>query len=269
MMRWISLIPVSLLFISYSLFAFEGKERIVWDKKPINVMLKVGEERIIHFPASVEHWLPDVVSGVVVAQSVADVFYIRATSQFSTTRFRIREIETNKVYLLDIQATIDAEVPVELVVLEKDQLRDVSVKAAKNKAKIAEDWRVRLTRFAAQQLYAPARVVEADAGIHRIPLEADIRIPLIRGGKIHSKTVASWRGGGWYVHAVKLINQSSERFVIDPRKHYRGHWSTATLQHSWLGPKDSDEAITTVYLTSKRTLSESIAMKEPYHEQKK
>jgi hypothetical protein len=85
-------------------------------------------------------------------------------------------------------------------------------------------------------------------------------VQLVRGGKVSAETVASWQGGGWYVHAVKLTNTSESVVDFDPRKDFRGDWSTTVLQHGSLSPKDTDESVTTVYFTSRRTFSESISL---------
>lgn len=251
-----------MLLVSGLSHAYEGKERVVWEKKPLSIALKIGEERIIHFPKNIEHWQPGVVDNSVVAQTVADTLYIKAITEFPTVRFRVREIGSNKVYLLDVSGKQDVEVPDTLVVIDEEQLRGESDRQAKQMATIGQDWRVRLTRYASQTLYAPERVVKADYSISRVSLTPGVEIPLIRGGKVKAQTVATWRGGGWYLHAIKLTNVTDEKVVLDPRIAYRGEWSTATPQHDWLGPSNSDQAVTTVYLTSKRTLIESLGLKE-------
>ncbi len=256
------LIAIAAVMLSMNVFSYEGKERVIWSKKPIDVTLKVGEERIIHFPNDIEHWQPDAVKSVVIAQTVADTFYIRATGEFPVARFRIRERASNKVYLIDVNATKDAKVPDETVIIDEEQIRGESDKQAETMARLEEDWRVRLTRYAAQNLYSPSRVVKASHSISRVPLDSGIEVPIVRGGKVKAETVASWRGGGWYVHAVKLTNISNENVNLDPRIHFRGNWSTATAQHAWVGPVDTDESVTTVYFTSKRSFHESVGVQE-------
>jgi len=263
------LLTLLLIIATPLAMAYEGKERIVWAQKPINITLNVGEERIIHFPNPVEHWKPDAVKQIVVSQTVADAFYVRATDEFPYTRFRIRDIASNEIYLFDIEAVIDAQVPDELVVINERQLHGESKKQAETIARMEEDWRIRLTRFSSQQLYAPARISAEDYSISRTPLNSDLNIQLVRGGKVKAETVASWQGGGWYVHAVKLINTSDDVVELDPRKDFRGDWSTTTLQHAWLSPKGTDESITAVYFTSRRTFSESFRFRGLTDDQKK
>ena len=252
------------MLVSSIAMGYEGKERIVWSKKPINVVLNVGEERVIHFPLEIEHWLPDALSGSVVVQTVSNTFYIRALKPFPKMRLRFREIEGGKVFLLDFKAGHDEVVADEITLIDKSHTDKKTEKVANNNVPRMVDWRARLTRYAAQSLYGPERVIEPDRYIRPAQIESGVEIPLVRGGKVRAETIASWRGGGWLVHAVKLTNMTNEQIELDPRKAYRGEWSTATAQHSELGPKpvlgskDSDTAVTTVYLTSQQTFIESL-----------
>lgn len=259
-----NLFVIFAILLSSTAIGYEGKERIVWSKKPINVVLNVGEERVIHFPSNIEHWLPDALSSVVVVQTVSNTFYIKAIKPFPKMRLRFRELESGKIYLLDFKASHDEEVADEITLVDKSSTSKKPDKVAVDPEPSGVDWRVRLTRYAAQSLYAPERVIEADRFIRQAPIEPGVEIPLVRGGKVKAETVASWRGGSWFVHAVKLTNITSDPVELDPRNAYRGEWSTATAQHSELGAKallggmDSDTAVTTVYLTSQQAFAESL-----------
>ncbi len=256
-----TIVTLMMILIATSLHAFEGKDRIVWKKKPLVINLKVGEERIIYFPAPVKHWMPSVVANNVIASVVGDVFYIKASSEFSRVRFRIRESASQQMYLLDVSASIDADVPNELIVIDAQKLRGESIREGEKIEKTTEDWRVRLTRFASQQFYAPKRLAIADSSIHRIPM-AKTEVPLFRGGKVKATPLGSWKGGGWYVHAVKLENTSDTKITIDQRNAFRGRWSTATPQHPTILPKGTSGDVTTVYLTSSQPFPESMGIKE-------
>ena len=52
---------VILLTLASATVLADASERVLWDKRPINVHLQVGSERIIHFPDNVRYWLPDTV----------------------------------------------------------------------------------------------------------------------------------------------------------------------------------------------------------------
>ncbi len=244
--------------LSFPTFAYEGQERIIWDKRPIKVVLKVNEEKLVRFPKEINHWMPDGVTQLVSAQSVGDTFYVKAYASFPPMRFRVRERESGQIYLLDVSAEDDAEVPDTLVVVEKGQADQVVGSGSEAISRSSQDPRVRLTRVASQELYAPARVREPDPSVSRTPIKEGVEVQLVRGGLVNAITVASWRSDGWYVHAIKLVNTSSRTVSLDPRSDLRGRWSTATFQREKLGAKDSGTDTTTVFLTSSRTFFESL-----------
>ncbi len=160
------------------------------------------------------------------------------------------------------------------------------------------DWPVRLTRIAAQSFYAPERLLPRDTAIQRVSLDTDHPVLLLRGGDTEARPLAAWRGGGLYVTAVLIRNLSQSDITLalqpetalasdpisetaaaapasvtgtmlspspsHPRTLYferdlRGHWLTATAQHSRLTAAGTDEDRTCLYLVSRRHFSEALS----------
>lgn len=232
----------------------ESSERVIWDQKPITVSLPVGKERIVHFPADVRYWLPDSLKPAVTVLSANGVLYIKAKRAFDKTRIRVQEIESSHVYLLDMQGVDGGSYPDELIVLKRDEIvseaKSVPVQPAQ------QDWYARLTRLAAQHMYAPERLIEHDPEIHRVKLKSVDPVNLIRGGDIEAVPRGSWQGGGYYVTAVRLRNTGKTERVIDPRTDIRGRWLVATLQHPFMSGAGTDEDRTCLYLISERRFEE-------------
>ena len=260
---------VILLTLASSTVLADASERVLWDKRPINVHLQVGNERIIHFPDDVRYWLPDTVKRHVSVLAANGVLYIRAMEPFPTTRLRIQGLNDQQVYLLDITASEVAAVSDELIVMTKKNTRNRSKEATAYRT--TEDWRIRLTRYAAQQLYAPERLVDGDSSIKRIPVESKTSVPLIRGGLIEAVPIASWQGHGLTVTAVRVRNlsqqslqlqfdQSDSLQALDLSYLVRGDWLTATLQHDLLGAMGDETDTTTLYLVSNRSFVESLSL---------
>jgi integrating conjugative element protein (TIGR03749 family) len=109
---------------------------------------------------------------------------------------------------------------------------------------------IQLTRFAAQQLYAPARLVKDRPGIVRVPVRRDA-VDLLHGGTVEATPLVAWRANGLYVTAVKLTNRTEQAQTLDPRD-LRGAWLTATFQHYRLLPMGNEADTTAVYLISAR-----------------
>ena len=260
---------VILLTLASATVLADASERVLWDKRPINVHLQVGNERIIHFPDDVRYWLPDTVKRHVSVLAANGVLYIRAMEPFPTTRLRIQGLNDQQVYLLDITASEVAAVSDELIVMTKKNTRNRSKEATAYKT--TEDWRIRLTRYAAQQLYAPERLVDGDSAIKRIPVESKTSVPLIRGGLIEAVPIASWQGHGLTVTAVRVRNLSRQSLqlqfdrsdslqALDLSYLMRGDWLTATLQHDRLGAMGDETDTTTLYLVSNRSFVESLSL---------
>lgn len=238
-------------------------ERVLWDKKPIAVLLAVGQERLIHFPSDIRYWLPDSVKTKVNALSANGVLYLEALKPMEKVRVRVQAIDSPQLYLLDITATQNGDYPTELIVLQEANV----VNRAKQVDALSRpiDWRIRLTRFAAQSLYAPERLIPADAAIRRVSVDTTTAIPLVRGGDIEAIPVASWRGGGLTVTAIRLRNLSQQTLVVGSRQpleqttrlldltqDIRGEWLTASVQHSLLKATGNHEDRTCLYLVSKQ-----------------
>ena len=115
---------------------------------------------------------------------------------------------------------------------------------------------VALTRYAAQQMYAPRRLVREPPGILRAPL-TDKPVPLVRGGAVEAMPLVSWQAEGLYVTAVKLTNATHRPLILDPRG-LRGRWLAATFQHARLLPAGDPADTTCVYLISARPFEESL-----------
>lgn len=242
-------------------------ERVLWDKRPIQVHIQTHQERIIHFPDEIRYWLPDSLANKVTIVSANGVLYVTALELFSSTRIRVQGINNQQIYLLDITSNDSAQISDELIVMVA---KDVVNRTKVHTTTIADDWRIRLTRYAAQQLYAPERLLVGDSAIKRIPLNSDVAVPLIRGGEIEAMPIASWRGGDFTVTAIRLRNRQQKRLLLrfdgeteaalNLGKLIRGRWLTATLQHNHLDGAGSEGDTTTLYLVSRRPFLESLGL---------
>ena len=240
-------------------------ERVLWDKRPIVVHVQRNHERIIHFPDDIRYWLPDQLQRKVTVLAANGVLYIRALESFSRSRIRVQGLQSQQIYLLDVMADESASVADELIVITAESV--INQAKDKTQKRVGQDWRVRLSRYAAQQLYAPERLLKGDSAIERIPV-ASQAIPLIRGGVIEATPIASWQGGGLTVTAVRLQNKQTHPLIlqftpsgegnsVNLNKLLRGRWLTATLQHKWLGALGQKDDTTTLYLVSAQSFVES------------
>jgi integrating conjugative element protein (TIGR03749 family) len=229
----------------------ELTERIEWQKRPIRLELRVGQERRVDFPAAVQVGIPGALQPLLRTQSVNGTVYLLAHQAFEATRILVKESERGQIYLFDVVAseTGGQTHPVQVFVKDSGEARSASASPS-NDAVPSQLGYATLTRFAAQQLYAPARLLHDVPGIRRIPVARD-PIDLVRGGAIHATPLVAWGAGGYYLTAVKLTNRTDQPQVLDPRD-LRGAWLTATFQHNRLLPTGNEADTTAVYLISAR-----------------
>jgi len=230
-------------------------ERIEWKKAPIRLELVVGQEQRIEFPAAVKVGVPATVQGVLRTQSVNGVVYLLAHAVFGSNRLMVRELDSGRIYLFDVTATKEGGPgqPIQIYVTGGQGREHDQATGGHESERVQLDY-IQLTRFASQQLYAPARLVSSLSkgrpGIVRVPVSRD-PVALYHGGTVEAIPLVAWRAKGLYITAVKLTNQSEQSLILDPRN-LRGIWLTATLQHHRLFPKGDEADTTAVYLISAR-----------------
>lgn len=244
-------------FFSFATYAETGgfKERIIWKDIPIKLSLKVGQERVIHFPKPgfVRVGIPGKLNNTVLrTQILGSNVYWLAKQPFSSERIQVINPESGESYLFDLEASIESTStnPVEIV-SSKAALHpndSASHYSAKQNTSQRIDY-VTLTRYASQQMYAPTRLVKKIPGVNRVPIDTTMSRPLVRGLHIEATPLVQWKGGGYYVSAVKLKNLTDHAVTLDPRE-LRGPWLTATFQHARLQPRGHEADTTCVYLVS-------------------
>lgn len=263
------LTTLGFLLVTLSAFANDVlPERVLWQQRPIALHIQTGHERIVHFPDDVRYWLPDHLKNSVSVIAANGVLYIQAHQDFASTRIRVQGLNSNTIYLIDVFADNKQSTSDTLIVMESVSVENLSKPNVNNTS--ASDWPIRLTRYAAQQLYAPERLLNGDPNIVRKEIDNENDIALIRGGELETRPIACWAGGGLFVTAVELRNATSKSktlqigtltispiTTVDLETQLRGQWMTATLQHGTLGPRGNEDDVTVLYLVSDRPFVES------------
>jgi len=208
-------------------------------------------------------------------QSAGGAVYLRASEPIEPTRLQLQDADTGALILLDIAAepAKDGEPalePVRIVEGANTQARygDLSdsddeaamrSRAGARSAQRETPVPVVLTRFAAQNLYAPLRTVEPLPGVMRVNLRRDLNLgTLMPTMPVRALALASWRLEDQWVTAVRLTNSSSGWISLDPRV-LQGDFLTATFQHDVLGPRGTPEDTTVLYLVTRgRGLAQSL-----------
>ena len=173
------------------------------------------------------------------------------------------------MYLLDVQSNTDEGSLSRLIVFNPDHSEDQTISPKRGR----QDWYERLHRYAAQQLYAPERLIESDASIRRVRISNKPLTGLLRDARLQVTPIASWSGGDFFITAIQLQNNTEQSLALvlpkakqanlnNPNAIHiatviRGRWLTASVQHAHLAPKNQQVSTTTLYLVSKRPFYES------------
>jgi len=229
--------------------AAQAVEILHWQRLPLSVPLLVGQERIVFIDKNVRVGVPASVAGRLRVQSAGGAVYLRASEPIERTRLQLQDADTSALILLDISARAAKEGEPELEpvrIVEGEIAPDSTVPPPPRQTPIA----VVLTRFAAQNLYAPLRTIEPVPGIMRVNLRRDLNLDtLLPTLPMQAVPLAAWRLENQWVTAVRLTNISDNEIALDPRL-LQGDFLTATFQHPTLGASGTPEDTTVVYLVT-------------------
>jgi len=118
--------------------------------------------------------VPASVQPLLRTQSVNGTVYLLAHAPFDASRLMVRELDSGQIYLFDVTATEEGEASHPLQITVTDDSETARGRATgSNDADQEQPGYIPLTRFAAQQLYAPVRLVKARPGIVRVPVARD------------------------------------------------------------------------------------------------
>lgn len=237
-------------------------EILRWDRLPLAIPLVVGQERVVFIDRNVRVGLPTNLADRLRVQSAGGAIYLRASEAFAPTRLQLQDVESGAIMLLDIAAedARDGDPPLESVRIVaasaaighggaagSNDLSEATRPATPRQTPVP----VVLTRYAAQNLYAPLRTVEPVAGIGRVNLRRGLELEtLLPTLPIRAQAVAAWRLEDQWVTAVRLTNTASRWLDLDPRA-LQGDFVAATFQHPDLGPSGDSTDTTVVYLVTR------------------
>ncbi len=255
----------------------QAVEILRWERLPLAVPLVVGQERVIFIDRNVRIGVPESIGPHLRVQSAGGAIYLRASEPIPPSRLQLQDAESGALILLDISAEAakagqPALEPVRIVEggvpsraaapagtsASEDEPRDTAGATARRATPVP----VVLTRYAAQNLYAPLRTVEPVPGIGRVNLRRNLALDtLLPTLPVRAQALAAWRLEDQWVTAVKLTNTSARWLNLDPRA-LQGDFVAATFQHATLGPAGQLADTTVVYLVTRgHGLSESLLPK--------
>ncbi|QTL40876.1 TIGR03749 family integrating conjugative element protein [Xenorhabdus budapestensis] len=244
---WLGLVSILLFSVGA-----KADELMKWERMPLSIALKVGQERIIFADRNVRVGFPSSLRDTLRVQSAGGAIYLKANNAFPPTRLQLQDSENGEIILLDITAVKAGPTePVRIIYSDEKQPDSTKGSQSQRKSQLSAPVPVMLTRYAAQQLYAPLRTVEPVTGIQPVNLHLlEFITTLYPSEPIEITPLAGWRLNHHTVIALKLRNTAKRTITLDPRG-LQGQFVAATFQHRWLGETGTPEDTTVLYLVTK------------------
>ncbi|SFV89207.1 hypothetical protein MNB_SUP05-SYMBIONT-5-364 [hydrothermal vent metagenome] len=231
---------------------------------PIPLELSVGQEIQLNFENPLGSiGIPEAIKSKLKKQLIDTRLWIKATKTFKPTRVLIKNAKGGiSVFLLSATTRKQkvTQHPIKYnVINEKRQLNEVSpVKNANPELSYVD-----LTRFVAQSLYSPKRLIKKIKVI-RVVIDTKKTVPLFICSEtlacndtVSARPIAAWKSSRYYISAILLKNTSKQQVVLDPRD-LIGEWKSATFHFNRLGQAGSPTDTSVVYLISLSPFEQSL-----------
>lgn len=250
--------------------ATDATEIIRWQRQPIQIELHVGQERIVVVDRAMRVGVPPTLAERLRVQSADGALYLLAKDTFPATRVELQDADTGNLVFLDVHATQsdtrELLEPVRILLTkapaDDDKSERPSAETSREEAREPAGLTptaMLLTRYAAQNFYAPLRTVESVPGITPTQvhptLDLSALLPIL---PVNLNVLGAWRLEDEWVTALRVTNQTSTWQSLDPRT-LQGDFVAATFQHRQLGPRGESTDTTVLYLITRgHGLAESL-----------
>lgn len=222
-------------------------ERVEFKRHPLRIVLG-DTERLVTFPHPIAMSLPAGAETLIDMQIIGRTAYVTmAANRSAPIRVLAEDLVTGQTIPLDLLGgeAVDGLSPEIEVHYDNEQGADQQPAIPAEEPPVLDV--VQLTRYAAQSVYAPRRLLPAADGVHNIPLDNKNVEGLFRGVRTMGRPLGQWRSGDLYVTAVLVVNLEKRTVTLDLEQ-VRGRWIAATLQHHRIQAAGSELDSTTVYL---------------------
>lgn len=202
---------------------------IVWDKSIIKLDLVVGVEQMVVFPSDGAVGLPAVLNNKSLFRTLftSGTAYWTALQDFGTQRVKVR-LASGEFVLFDITAHGEKQPPASVDRIEvvfQDPKASPGISSQRHTAAGQTPMLERMLgaiRYAAQDVYAPVRLVDTLDGIRTVPTGLSGNLNRLYDQGRHTGLVIvpykAWSIDGLYVTAFIVSNEHAHSMALDNRK---------------------------------------------------
>ncbi|MCX8578702.1 TIGR03749 family integrating conjugative element protein [Gilliamella sp. B2776] len=229
-------------------------ELITWDRTPIKITINQNDERMVILERNISVGLPISLQAKLRVQSLGGVLYLKSNAPFTETRLMLKDLESGEIILIDLTGNGPSKKKLETIKITTEDEANLK-KIEENYTTVHDEQAlptpVLLTRYAAQNYYAPLRAIEKVPGIKQISMSLPpILTRLVPQLPITAEPKSVWRLKNYEVVAIKLVNYSKGYVNLDARL-LQGNFYSATFQHNILGPQGEPADTTMLYIVTK------------------
>lgn len=222
---------------------------ILWQKKPIEIVLPLKQSRQLQFAHPVEVGIPTALNDKLTIENQSGTVTFHILKGFNTTRVPVKDVVTNNTILLSLNTSENAPTtPLAILYQTPNQPSDDSTGWLKTPDSLQGELSyVTLTRFAEQALYAPKRLQKNPYGIELVQSyvrkDGGVNSNLFFHNLFYDNSTinipwATWRGGDIYVTAVLIRNLLPTKINLTRNLtllcgHDNGVWKTVTFYPNW------------------------------------
>ena len=242
--------------------ASAGTATLVWSGLPLPLHLKPDTHRLVIFPYPVEVQVPQALAPQLAVEITRPGYILfRPAIAFAQAPIRVIRMDMDEpseasAMILLVTASPAGEITTLQILDSLDAANQDRLGAAEQRPKMPAF--VALLRHAAQSLYAPQRLIPRPGPIQAVPAPNSAPPNLLRsqhGESFRLHPVAAWRGLGYYIIAIELINLSAIAVELDPRQ-VRGDWQAISFQHPAVRASGSPRDRSVLYLISRNRFGE-------------
>jgi len=251
--------------------AANAVEIVHYDNTPISINLQTGVERTIQLGDHVQVGVSpqQEMQRLFRVQSAQGAVHILPNKDFDAQRIQLRRMTDGQIILVDLVASAPAEgieplEDVRIYVQGEDELpkSESDIAQVNTPAKSSPVTAITLTRYAAQRMYAPARLHRDDPRISTANL-SELHGKAVRAFKgiagVHTEItpVIAYRAGNLQLAAL-LVRNTAQTEVKLNYLDVNIPFSHVTYQHHSLKPAGQPGDRTIMYVVNDRPLSETL-----------
>jgi integrating conjugative element protein (TIGR03749 family) len=241
---------------------------VMWKKTPIPVDLVVGVEQMVVLPRDGAVGLPPELANANIFRTLVTggTAYWTALEAFENKRIKVR-LDSGEYILFDVSARVEKSPPASLesiqVVLANDTAPQ-NPNRAQTGNRHAPATLFELIRYAAQEVYSPARLVAPVPGVRPVPVGLSGNMTALYDQGKHRGLIVqphkAWSVDGLYVTAFIVTNEHTHPMLLDNRKVRHApsqkrngvapHFVASTFFETELSPRGNPGNRTTLFVVT-------------------